>query len=225
MKAGSRSLPWGMFPYLPIPRSPGILYTSDTVMALLVVRQRTGHEENVVKAKIQIRASEVVADLRNGLTNSELMKKYHLSERQLHSLFAKLRAARLFTGPDFEKRIFRLEDTQMVHVRKSGRFHPIMGLPVYSLDDLTTQYTVRDISEKGFHIIGMSTKLGERKSFVVQGEDLADVLPFTFEAECRWVKADSNKNEFNAGFEIVNISNSDLSELRKLVEQATFSSS
>lgn len=198
---------------------------SDIVMSTRVVQHHTGQKESAVKPTIQIRASEVVSDLRNGLTNSELMKKYSLSERQLHSLFAKLKTAKLFTGPDFERRIFRLEDTQIVHVRKSTRFHPIMGLPIYSLDDLTTQYTVRDISEKGFHIIGMSTKLGERKSFVVQGEELADVLPFAFEAECRWVRADSNKNEFNAGFEIVKISKDDLRELRKLVEQATFSGS
>ncbi len=213
------------FPCLPIRSCPGILMQSGIPAVHEVGSPRGGLKEYGVKRKIQIRASEVVSDLRNGLTNRELMQKYNLSERQLHSLFAKLKAARLFTGPDFERRIFRLEDTQMVHVRKSPRFHPIMGLPIYSLDDLTTQYTVRDISEKGFHIVGLSTKLGERKSFVVQGEELADVLPFTFEAECRWVKADSNKNEFDAGFEIVNISKSDLMELHKLVEQATFSSS
>lgn len=178
-----------------------------------------------MKPKVQIMASEVVRDLRNGLTNQELMKKYSLSERQLHSLFAKLKAAKLFTGPDFEKRIFRLEETNKVHVRTSTRFHPIMGIPIYALDDLTTEYKVRDISEKGFQVIGLSTKLGERKSFVVQGEELADVLPFSFEAECRWVKADSNKNEFHAGFEIVRISKTDLGELRKLVEETTFSGS
>lgn len=173
-----------------------------------------------MKPKIHIRSGEVVKDLKAGLSNEEVKQKYNLSDRQLHSLFEKLKAAKLLTGPDFEERSSRLGEALLSHLRKTPRIHPAVSIPVYVLDDLTTEYTLKDLSEGGFQIDGLSTKLGERQSFVVQGEELADVSPFSFEAECKWVKADSNKKEFYAGFAIVKIEPADLDELRKLVAQS-----
>lgn len=54
--------------------------------------------------KKRVKASEVLADIRGGLTDQALMQKYGLSEKGLDSLFKKLLASGLFEQSEWENR-------------------------------------------------------------------------------------------------------------------------
>lgn len=55
-------------------------------------------------AKRRISASDLVKDFRKGMGASELMKKYHVSLKDLHKLFEKLVAARRLAQSDIDGR-------------------------------------------------------------------------------------------------------------------------
>jgi hypothetical protein len=60
--------------------------------------------------KRRIPARDVVEDIRAGLSNTALKKKYDLSENLLRRLYEKLHAAGLITAKDYEQRIGEMED-------------------------------------------------------------------------------------------------------------------
>jgi hypothetical protein len=79
--------------------------------------------------------------------------------------------------------------------------------------------TLRDISEKGFRVIGIESGVGETKSFVIVAHELFQtVYPLVFEAQCRWVKREGANREWVAGYEITRISDPSLEELRRVVK-------
>ena len=47
--------------------------------------------EGARSAKVRVRASDAIQDLRDGLTDKEIMRKYNLSKKGLESLMTKLR--------------------------------------------------------------------------------------------------------------------------------------
>jgi hypothetical protein len=54
--------------------------------------------------KRKVRASDILSDLRSGMTDQALMRKYALSSMQLDKVFAKLLKARLLTDAEIERR-------------------------------------------------------------------------------------------------------------------------
>ncbi len=58
----------------------------------------------MAKPKLQLSAREVVTDLRSGMTDLELMRKYELSPKGLQSLFGKLVAKRIIEQEELDSR-------------------------------------------------------------------------------------------------------------------------
>jgi outer membrane protein assembly factor BamB len=63
------------------------------------------------KEKVKVQAHEVVADLRAGISDTELMKKYALSARGLLSLYDKLIKVGLVDQAEMDERVQHLETT------------------------------------------------------------------------------------------------------------------
>lgn len=168
-------------------------------------------------AKKTVSAKAVVKDLRAGLANSELMEKYGISAQSLYKIFRKLKVARILTDTEVVPRMGQLEATQPLVARKSPRYRPKRGIPISELTDITNEFRITDISESGFKIEGLSCKLGEKKQFVVLADEISDSGSFPVMAECRWVKADSRKDQFEAGYEITEITTWGSEQLRSLI--------
>ncbi len=64
--------------------------------------------------KRKIKASEIVRDIRAGLTDFELMKKYQLSSKGLKSVMEKLLQAKAITQAEFDWRPAEYDDTVVV---------------------------------------------------------------------------------------------------------------
>lgn len=170
--------------------------------------------------KRKIKAREFVYDLRLGMTNDELAEKYGLSTLGLRKMFRKLVDGR-FVGQ--EEVAARVEWTEEPGARSRG---PQLGdrisgsrFPIYDLYDMSAEYYVEDISEKGLQILGIDTYMGETRTFVVQGYAFEDIQSFSFDAECRWTKAEEEDSFSRAGFEITDISEDGLRALRTLLSK------
>lgn len=75
----------------------------------------------------KISAKAITEDLRVGLTDSELMKKYGLSFQALQDLFAKLTEAKIATPEYFNKRA--LKQAQVRAQPTKARVCPYCGYP------------------------------------------------------------------------------------------------
>jgi hypothetical protein len=102
--------------------------------------------------------------------------------------------------------------------RRIPRSYPVVQLPIYDVDDPTVEGLVQDLSEKGVQVSGILTEVDQRKTFFIQANEFAAVNPFSFEAECRWVRTSSGDDQCVSGFEITWISDKDLEELRSAIE-------
>jgi hypothetical protein len=172
--------------------------------------------------KRQIPARPVVADIRAGMTNAQLMKRYRISSNMLEKIFKKLQNANMITASDLDGRMRSLQPGD-VHgsVRQGARCYTIMRLPITDLDNLSVDCYVKELNEKGLLIVNLSTNVGEKKNFLIPASDFADVQPFSFEAECRWTRARTDTERQAAGFEITRISDEGLQQLREFVQSAT----
>ncbi len=102
-----------------------------------------------------------------------------------------------------------------------SKYFPVMEMAIYELDDLSTEYTLEYFTEKGIKVKGLDARVGEKKSFMVQPDEFADVFPFVFEGICRWVDKDPDKQRATAGFDITSISKTGFDELSKLIRAVT----
>jgi hypothetical protein len=176
-----------------------------------------------VSPKRTIKAREIVADIRSGLTDKQLVDKYNISFNALEHLFRKLIDAGALQESEVDGRGAATQNKQSPEKRrKLHRNYVFVRLPIYDLDNLLNEGLVVNISEQGLQINGMAAKAGEKRAFLVQADYFADVFPFSFEAECDWASK-SEDGEWNAGFEIMSISEGGLEELRKLIRMLALS--
>lgn len=106
-------------------------------------------------------------------------------------------------------------------MRELPRNYVVVRLPLLDLDDPNSKGYLRDITEKGLQSAGIEVKMGEIKRLLIQADQFGEVEPFSFDAQCRWVKPDEDE-KWCAGFLITNISSHGLHELRKLIGLLSF---
>jgi hypothetical protein len=176
----------------------------------------------IMGVKRRMPAGPVIADIRAGMTNTQLMKKYRVSSSMLEKIFRKLLDANMVARSDLDGRLLSPQEG-VVHdsIRQEPRCYMVMRLPITDMDNLNADLFVKDLSEKGVRICNLRVDVGERKNFLIQASEYADVQPFSFEAECRWVRSETDKERQVAGFEITRISDEDLCQLREFIQAAT----
>jgi hypothetical protein len=177
-----------------------------------------------MQAKREIKAKSLVNDIRAGFSNLELMEKYSLSSKGLLSAFNKLIASQVMEEDELEGRVPTFDDTVDInHAREFPRCYPALGLPVYDKEDSEAEYHVVDLTEKGVQVVGMAAKVGDKKSLIIKAGGLDQrIKPCAFDAECRWVKVDSQHGSRIAGFEITDISYKDLQVLLHIIKLSAF---
>ncbi|HMK37074.1 MAG TPA: PilZ domain-containing protein [Desulfomonilaceae bacterium] len=118
-----------------------------------------------------------------------------------------------------------ISKSQIAQMRSSPRSYPIVMLPIFDVDDPTIEGLIQDISETGVQVSGMKIKPDAKKTFIIQPENFSGIKPFSFDAECRWVRPQTEDQPCMSGFEIIGISEKDKEELKKVLQILAFSDS
>jgi hypothetical protein len=181
-------------------------------------------EEFIVAAKRSIDTKDIVADIRSGATDGQLMEKYKLSSRGLQRVFAKLVDSGSVMSADLSGRGISYHDSvTLKKLRGSIRALPILSVGIHERINPQIIGRIRDLSEVGVGVRGLEAEVGEAKTLVVVPDELLDIEPFSFEAKCRWSRAGGQAKTCNAGFEITDISEGSFIQLQELLQLMTVS--
>lgn len=174
------------------------------------------------RVKLRIRTSEVLRDIRSGMTELEIMAKYGLSSRGLQSTFWKLVRSGALTWDDLLSIYPNMEDSvTLQRTRNSVRSYPILGIRVYEEGNSENRGKIKDLSEKGFGVIGIVAAVGERKTLVLVPDELFEIEPLSVVAECRWFKSNGQGGLSSAGFEMLDVDTKISASIQELVQLMT----
>ncbi|MEW6114357.1 MAG: hypothetical protein AB1664_19645 [Thermodesulfobacteriota bacterium] len=178
----------------------------------------------MTKPKRTLRASEIVNDIRAGMTDAKLMAKYDLSAKGLASVFKKLVDVKAVKPEEVYGRFPSREDTINVeNLRGLPRSYLAFPLSICESANPKATGIVRDINERGVQVSGLECHVNETKEFLVRADEFEDMSPFAFKAACRWAKKGTDQADWLAGFEITDISEQALKEVRKIAQAMAFS--
>lgn len=142
----------------------------------------------------RISVKELVRDIRRGITDSDLISKYHLSSDQLRNVFKKLIDAGVLKHSDLNARTsLHGEPDAADQYRELERVEISLTVPVFDADDLLVEGVLSDATEKGVKITGVEAEVDEIRTFLIEADDFPEVEPFEFDARCADQNAADNK--------------------------------
>jgi hypothetical protein len=162
-----------------------------------------------------VRASDVIRDIREGMSASELMSKYRFTPKSLRAVFRKMIDFQVTSKSELDDLESLYRSTIQAAIRSTKRKRLSVPLKVYDGGDPFKPGLVKDISERGVCIEGINAKIGDEKSFIIRCGSAASVVSVIFDAKCRWV--DLSGKKVLSGYEITNISSLNSKELKKLM--------
>ena len=176
--------------------------------------------------KRTISAKSIGADIRSGLSETELMAKYGLTLKRLERLFKELIHAKIVTHEDLYQRFasYRQRIDQLKQ-RQARRVSLSVRLPVYDVSS-GSYGILRDISETGLRVAGIEYGVGDVTTFQLPIDLFMNADPLLVIAKCQWVSEKGNKSKyFVAGFELVDLSLADRKILNEFINLLTLSDS
>ena len=177
-----------------------------------------------MEPKRKIKAKEMVNDIREGMSDSQLMDKHKLSSKGLQSIFSKLVDAKAIRPRELFNRTQSAGDdtADVTSIRLVPRDFVEVPLPICDAEDPKNMGTISDVTQTGLGTRGIRVETGETKTLVFFSDRLFPVGPFALQAQCRWVKNGNGNGQVEAGFEITNISETASQQLKKIVEWVAF---
>jgi hypothetical protein len=174
-------------------------------------------------AKITVNINQVAADIRHGLGRDQLMEKYRLTSRAFRWVCMELVSNGLLSWRElYEKLSSGSEGLVLDKPRESRRFALAFDVEIHEAGHSEAPGKVRDVTERGIGISGIRTKVDERKTLVIAGDEFGEFATFTFDAVCRWASK-APGGEYVAGFEVSYISVRSMGEFRVLIRLAAVS--
>ncbi|MFC1835451.1 hypothetical protein ACFL2Q_12065 [Thermodesulfobacteriota bacterium] len=188
--------------------------------------QPTGYgnlKEGTMAKKRVLQAKDIIADIRSGMADADLMQKYRLTSKGLQSAFTKLLNNRLVTVEEIYGQHRSLEDDTVIvdDLRLLRRHYLAVAIPIYETAFPDQAGRLRDITERGIGISGIPARLGERKAFLIPAKDISGVESIEFEAECIWADPGTSREKWTAGFQVITITEEALQNLRELMQLLT----
>jgi hypothetical protein len=168
-------------------------------------------------------ARELLKDVRSGMGKSALMRKHGLSQSALQGLVTLLLDSGEIKRQDLYGDLAGLAgdtvhpDAFRVLERHSLDFETL----IYDAANPEIHGKVLDITEDGLGVQGLEASVEDTKNFVVLGDPFGEAAPFEIEANCRWARRDEESGVMTAGFQIMDMSDHDREELRKLIKLVT----
>lgn len=175
--------------------------------------------------KRTILVGELVNDIRAGMTDAELMRKYDLALEGLQGVFKQLLDFRAMRAEEIYGRlpayadevILGTSEAVLKNLREQPRHHVDTPISVYDARKSETKGTLRDIHLKGIGIRGIEATVDEISTFVIVPDASLGVEPFMFEAQCRWTGQERG-GDVCAGFRITKITGENQEKLEKLIQ-------
>ena len=164
-----------------------------------------------------IDGADMIADIRSGMSDFELMEKYGLSSDGLRFALQTLVDTKVITVKELYGDTVSVEPAP-----ETTRKYLAVALDIFDSERPEIRGEVTDISETGVGIIGIEGKVGERRAFSIPAEAFIGVDWIVFESRCRWAEKDKTSGQWSAGFEITGISEKCLGDLRRLIESLPF---
>jgi hypothetical protein len=178
-----------------------------------------------IRSEREHRARAIATDLMVGASDSVVMKRYQLSGTAFLRVRQELLERGLLTREDLKNGSSSSHDLVILDLRKEPRHLPVESVSVCDAtarqDCAENTYVVHDISEHGLSIRGINAHVGDVRRIVVLGDELGEVDPFEFQAECRWSRRGASDEQAAAGFKIVGIRRQDSERLVDLIERFT----
>lgn len=173
--------------------------------------------------KRQIKAKEVVQDIRSGMTGSQLMGKYGLTPHGLQEILQRLVDKEFLKPSDLPRWVpvcaQRYDEVELIRTRRFPRYDlATADLFVWDAENPAVKARVIDISEEGLALRGMAAQIDETRSFLMVGHEKYLAVPISFDAECRWVYVDPVSGMCTSGYEIVMIAEDDVERLRSVID-------
>ena len=165
-----------------------------------------------------IKAKTIVADIRAGLSDSELMEKYALSATELARVVEKLTRAGRMRASEFEQS----SGSADAHARQSGtrgspRSYLRIPLDIMNLCDRVHRGLVTDISVRGFRTRGFVSHVGDQHTFVIRVGEI-ESEDIEVRATCTWCNAEgANKKLHEAGYRIDGVSETGVCEIKRII--------
>jgi hypothetical protein len=171
-------------------------------------------------AKRTIKAKTMVADIRAGLSESELTAKYGLSITELKRIVESLAQAGRLRGSEVQEwRAASERSAGKSGTRELPRAYLRIPPEISDGQDRTNRGLVTDISIRGFRTRGVVARVGDLKIFRIHASDIADTDDIDVIATCTWYSAKtSDRTLQEAGFRIDRVSDAGAMEIRKLIE-------
>jgi hypothetical protein len=190
----------------------------ETLYQKLIAAGLLGKDLQLIPRKINLLA--VLADIRAGMSQSDLLKKYDISESVFRQLGKKLLAAQgIRLATDAETVI--MDPVEFPATSELVRHEIDFDLPAYEADRPETFGMVREVCEESMSVAGIVAAVGDTKTIVVLGDELGQFSSFEFDGSCLWSFEDAEDGTCLAGFAISKISKADAQELQKLLRVLT----
>jgi PilZ domain len=171
----------------------------------------------------KIKANEFIKDIRSGMNNAALMKKYRLSSDGIQTLMQRLLDAKAMTKKELQD---RLQPEGAVGgakgSRASERVYLDLPLTIYDAEHTAIRGTVLDLTEQGLRVVGIESKVDETRKFSIFADEFIGISPLNLEVVCRWVNNEDEPDSLVAGFEILELPGRSLIGLKKLVRIMNF---
>lgn len=169
--------------------------------------------------------SEILNDIKGGLTDFEVIEKHRLSCEELKQALRELVDTRLLTPREgFLRSIFYDQTLETERRRALPREPLLLLIPVYDMKSPENAGLLTDVSEIGCGVRGLLASPGQRLRLAIDSKELSLSELIVFDALCRWSAANVPDAEPVAGFEIINIGESDKQRLKDLVRFINLSS-
>jgi hypothetical protein len=175
---------------------------------------RAQEGSSIVPEKRTLRVIDLVTDVREGLTDAEMIEKYKLTPRGLKSAFQKLLDSKALTPFEFSQWSSLFNTSQDLNdIRLFTRDTLTFHLPVYDMEPPRTKGRVVNVSESGIAIAGIAAEVDEKKTFLIpiKGD------PVVLEATCKWTRETLEPENFCAGFDITRVPRGDWEKLEKQI--------
>jgi hypothetical protein len=170
----------------------------------------------------KIQSKDMVEDIRSGLSDSELMQKYGLSEVGLQKVFRRLLDTKSLTPEEFEAWSIFSNETVPLNIRLHERFRPNFLLPIFEAHRPENSGSVVSISRHGIGAEGLRAETGEVMNLVIPLDRILGGTPLLLQARCRWVRDAGDGGVNFAGFFLIAVAQG---SWEKLLEYAIARSS
>ena len=178
-----------------------------------------------MNAQKTLEIREILNDIKGGLTDFEVIEKHRLSCEELKQALRELVNTRLLTPREAFLRSIFYDQTLETERRRAVPREPLLLLiPVYDMKSPENAGLLTDVSEIGCGVRGISANPGQRLRLAIDSKELSLSELIVFDALCCWSVTNVPDAEPVAGFEIINIGESDKQRLKDLVRFITFSS-